>query len=373
MDEQKLHKILGQDVEMPHMINKKLEDTYARLERKRRPAKRRGLRPVRTVLIAAALVAALCFTATASYQIFRQQTAMDPVKAVAGILSGGQHPWTETTVYNEYGLIEGYWPNRETVPIDEGQAKALLGEYLPECGYQWQIGDYTFTVEGYVLDEHTGTARFYYSVEHPGGFPEGSINQNAGTLSYKSRINVLFSTKSDVHWKWISGKITFVDMERSTPEKLYLMEGAATPFHDWKAEDGLSVKFTISGETDRDDDVLSVDLDLPGVKSLPVVEVVHPETGELAAAISPIAVRVDARHIIEHLGPNKERVLGDVHYIALEYADGSNYVIQDTDLDNADYGMYDDEIYVVKVFNRLVDPSQVTAVIVDSYRYEVAQ
>lgn len=373
MDEQRLHEILGQQVEVPHMINKKLNDTYAQLEGKRRLAKRKGWKPVRTVLIAAALIAAMCVTVTAAYQIFRQETIMDPAKTVEGILSGGQHAWTETTVHNEYGLIEGYWPNRETVPVDEEQAKALLGDYLPECGYRWQIEDYTLTVEGYVLDEHTGTARFYYSVEHPGGFPEGSVTPNTGTLSYKSHINVLFSTKSDVEWKWISGKITFVDMERSTPEKLYLMEGAASAHHDWKAEDGLSVKFTITGETDRDDDILSAELDLPGVKSLPVVEIMHPETGELAAAISPIAVRADARHIIEYLGPEGERVLNSVRYIALEYADGTNYVIQDIGLDSADYGMYDDEIYVVKVFNRLVDPSQVTAVIVDGNRYEVGR
>lgn len=372
MDEQKLRDILEQDLEVPDMVNKRLENTYAQLEGKRRPAKRKGFRPVRTMLIAAALVAALCVTATAAYQIFRQDVTVDPAKTVQGILGGGQHSWEARTVYNEYGLVAGYYPNREAVPVDEEQAQALLGEYLPECGYQWQIGDYTFTVEGYVLDEHTGTARFYYSVEHPGGFPEDAVNWTAGTLSYKSHVDVLFTTKADVDWPWISGSMTFVDVERSTPEKLYLMQGAASAYQNWKAEDGLNVRFKITGETDRDDDVLSVDLELPGVKSLPVVEIVHPETGELAAAISPIAVRADARHIIEYLGPNGEKEgLGAVRYVALEYADGSKYVIEGGGMDNADYGMYDNDVYVVEVFNRLVDPSQVTAVIVDDQRYEV--
>lgn len=57
MDEQKLCDILGQNVEVPDMVNKKLENTYAQLESKERPAKRKGLRSVRMALIAAVLAA----------------------------------------------------------------------------------------------------------------------------------------------------------------------------------------------------------------------------------------------------------------------------------------------------------------------------
>ena len=369
MTEQRLHEILGQNVEAPAMVDKKLENTYAQLQGKRRTAKRKGLRPVRTVLIAAAAIALLCGTATAAYQIFRQDVAVNIPQTVQGFFGDSRQSWERTEIYDEVGHLN-YWPKREVVSVDPEQAQTLVGDCLPESGYQWQIEDYTFTVEGYLLDETTGTGKFYYSVEHPGGFPEGSVDET-GCLTYKSRISVVFSTKSDVDWPWISGKLRSVDMERSTAEKLYITEVGASGKLGWKAEDGLNVKFTVHGETDRDDDVLSVNLDLPGVKSVPVITAADPETGELAAAISPIAVRADARHIIEYLGPNRERVLGAVYYIALEYADGANYVILDTGLDNADYGMYDDEAYVVEVFNRLVDPHQVTAVLVDSQRYEV--
>lgn len=370
MDERKLHEILGQDLEVPDMVNKKLREAYALVEQKARPAKWRGFRPLRTVLIAAATAALLCGTATAAYQFFRQDVAINIPQAVQVFFGDSRQSWERTEIYDEVGHLN-YWPKREVVSVDPDQAQALVGDCLPESGYQWQIGDYTFTVEGYLLDETTGSGKFYYSVEHPGGFPEGTVDEATGCLTYKGRIGVVFSTKSDVHWPWISGKLRSVDMERSTAEKLYITEGGASGKLGWKAEDGLNVKFTIYGETDRDDDILSVTLDLPGVKSVPVITVSDPETGELAAAISPIAVRADARHIIEYLGPNGERTLDSVRYVALEYADGSRYVIEDTGLDNADYGMYDDEVYVVEVFNRLVDPSQVTAVIVDNQRYEV--
>ena len=357
MEEQRLYDVLGEKLEVPDVVNRKLEEAYAQLDGQRSPVKWKGLRPIRTVLIAAALIAALCVTATAAYQIFRLEIPADKGKTVEGILGNGQPSWEERYVYDG-SANPFYWPNRETVEVDRERAQRLLGDYLPECGYQWQIGDYTFTVEGYVLDEFTGAAKFYYSIEHPGGFPEGAVDWEFGTLSYKSRISVMFSSKSDVEGPWISGKIKYVDMARSTAEKLYLMEGAAGQ-GGWRAEDGLNVIFTVHGETDRDDDVLSVDLELPGVKSLPVVTVTDPETGKLTAAISPIAVKADAQDA--------------VHYVALEYADGTSYVIKDYDvgLDNADYGMYDNEFYLTEVFNRLVDPAQVTAVIVDSQRYEM--
>lgn len=70
MDEQRLHEILGQDVEVPDIVNKKLEETYAQLEGKR-PAK--GRRPsVKVLLIAAALVVggALCMAAGLPYQVY---------------------------------------------------------------------------------------------------------------------------------------------------------------------------------------------------------------------------------------------------------------------------------------------------------------
>ncbi len=40
MDERKLHEILGQDLEVPDMVNKKLQETYALVAQKKPPAQR---------------------------------------------------------------------------------------------------------------------------------------------------------------------------------------------------------------------------------------------------------------------------------------------------------------------------------------------
>lgn len=370
MDEQKLREILGQDLEVPDMVDKKMKAACALAEGRERPAKRKGPRVVRMVVIAAAAAALLCGTAAAAYDFYaRQNVAVDKPQAVQGIVGGGQPSWERTEVYNEYGKLEHYWPNRETVQVDPAQAQALLGDYLPGCGYQWQIEDYTFTVEGYVLDEHTGTAKFYYTVEHPGGFGEGAVDWEHGWLNnevYKP--SVLFETLSDVDWPWISGR-TYVDVERSTEEKVCVVESAASP-GGWKAEDGLRIRFIIQGDQHedglriyRDDPLVDTYLDLPGVKSLPSRSAVDPATGE-TVELSAIALKLNC---------------GDVDmmgYVALEYADGTRYVVQDSAsrLDNTDYGLIDGERpsrVVREVFNRLVDPAQVTAVIVDSQRYEM--
>lgn len=65
MDEQKLRDILGQDLEVPDIVNRRLENTYAQVKENQSPAKPRGSRPVRMVLIAAALAVG-CFLSLAA-------------------------------------------------------------------------------------------------------------------------------------------------------------------------------------------------------------------------------------------------------------------------------------------------------------------
>lgn len=376
MDEQRLQTILGQKLEVPDMINKKLEETYAQLEGRRRPAKRRGVRPVRTALIAAALVAALCVTATAAYNYYiRQSVPVDEGQTVQGIVGGGQPSWDEEQVYDEHGKLEHNWYNRQTVPADPNQAMALLGDYLPECGYQWQIEDFTLTVEGYALDEHTGTAKFYYTVEHPGGFPEDAVDWQHGYLNYTANIlYVTFESMSDTDWSFSFGGRTYVDVERSTPEKLCLVDSGAAIGAGWKAEDGVRIRFSIPGEEhqqdvggkhiiSRDDPRVEGALELPGVKSLPAISASDPAAGR-AVELSAIGLKLNCED------------MDMVGYVALDYADGARYVVYDRagNLDNADYvlgGGERPDMVVRYVFNRLVDPSQVAAVIVDGQRYEV--
>lgn len=375
MDEQRLQNILGQKLEVPDMINKRLEETYALVEDRRRPAGRRGVRPVRTALIAAAAAALLCGTAAAAYDYYmRQSVPADKSQAAQGIVGGGLPSWDEGQVYGEDGRLEHSWYNRQTVPADPDQALALLGDYLPESGYRWQIEDFTLTVEGYVLDEHTGTAKFYYTVEHPGGFPEGAVDWQHGYLNYTANnLYVTFEPMSEGDFLSFGGR-TYVDVERSTPEKLCLVDSGATPGTGWKAEDGVRIIFSIPGEErqedvggkhviSRDDPRAEGELELPGVKSLPARTAADAATGR--------TVELSAIGMTAYLG---ESEMG--HRIEIEYADGTRYLVEDgpSNIDNGDYGLLIGEApdrSIRKVFNRLVDPDQVAAVTVDGVRYEM--
>lgn len=327
--------------------------------------RKRPMKNWKRVVIGAAAAALLVTGATAAYQIFRQEIPLEPDKIVPGMLGSGQASWDQTYV-DEGAANPIYWPNREVVEVNPAQAQALLGDYLPECGYQWQIEDYTLTVGGYVLDEHTGAAKFYYTVEHPGGFGEGAVDWEHGWLNNEFfRVGVTFETQSDVSRPWFGGR-WYVDVEQSTEEKLCIVN-SATNDSGWKAEDGFIVNFTVYGKTARDDDVISVKLELPGLNSLPAVSITAPATGKAVAELSPIGLL---------LKPGGD--MDEVDYISLDYADGTRYVVRDdiNGLDNTDYGLISGERPdrdLRLVFNRLVDPSQVVSVTVGGHRYEVTQ
>ena len=102
-------------------------------------------------------------------------------------------------------------------------------------------------------------------------------------------------------------------------------------------------------------------LELPGTDSLPALSALDPATGEEKARLSAIGLCL-AAHVDQ------------VEAVALEYDDGSTYLVQDkaAGLQNTEYALGDGEgERLTLVFNRLVDPARVAAVAVDGVRYPV--
>ena len=229
-----------------------------------------------------------------------------------------------------------------------------------------------------MLDELTGTAKFIYTLEHPGGFGEGAVDWEHGLLARdKFKPSVSFETNSAVDAAWTGfGGRTYVDTARSTEEKLCIVSSVAN-FEPWKAADGITVTFRVQGDVHeeslpdggtnviRDDPALEAELELPGLKSLPAVTLTDPATGK-AVMLSAIGLKLDCEDIDQ------------VDFIAVEFADGTQYVVEDAakDLDNSDYGLgsgSQPEMTLRKVFDRLVDVDQVTAVTVDGVQYRLAE
>lgn len=360
MTEQELRERLAGPVEIPAEVEARLAEACARAGRsteRRRPRQGR-----RVLALAACLAAALCVGAAAGYTVVRGEIPPDLSAAVEALFGNRGRGSVEAAVeYDETGGMSLNLPNRERVPVDEAQAEALVGDYLPETGYVWQVGDYTLTVESYLLDEHTGTGRVYFTLERPGGV-EGlqTAPEDGEAWADGSGIALNFcALGEDGAWTPMSGRF-YADQGRSTPEKLCLTAALGSET-GWKAADGLHIQFRDlrrNRNSERDVSLVAV-LELPGVDSLPAVTIPNPSTGRPAACISAIGMLVDAS-CLEEGGP--------VRYVALEYADGSTYVVQDDNgsVDNTEYALYSmDGAQLRLCFNRLVEPELVVSAAVD--------
>lgn len=359
-------KSISEGLKLPQESRERIRCQLASYQKQREeiPMKKTTFKSRVPLLAAAAvLMMALAWTATAAVsQIFRQEAAVDTSQAMQGMFGKSRPSWTERGEYDAAGNWF-YNPNRETVAVDSAFAQDLLGDALPGTGYQWRIGDYTLTVEAYVVDENTSTAKFYYTLEHPGGFGEGAVDETLGLLNYNHyRVGVTFQSTAEEDP--YLGRRRYVDVRRSTAEKLCIVDCAASATGNWKAEDGFLITFQVWGEEEPNKEELSAVLELPGVESLPAVSAASPAGDRLE--LSAIGVKLPCAHIDE------------VDYLALEYKDGTQYVVLDdgAHLDNTDYGLGSGErphMVARYVFNRLVDPSQVTAVVVNSQRYETEE
>ena len=153
------------------------------------------------------------------------------------------------------------------VPLEE----ALVGDYLPKTGYVWQVGEYTLTVESYLLDEHTGAGRVYVSLECPGGVEGLAVSTEDGeTWADGTGVALNFCVLDEEGaWRAVSGRF-YADQSRSTEEKLCLTAALGAEA-GWKASDGLRIRFLdLRHNQGSEKDVsLVAELELPGVDACP--------------------------------------------------------------------------------------------------------
>ena len=371
MTEFELKQGLSQEIGLPRAVEERLAQACAQAtaEKARPVRRRRPLRAVRIGAAAAAAVAVLSVGAMAAS--FASHSAV-----FQGFFGNESHPSLQYGAdYDERGL---YLMNNERLPVDEEQAEALVGAYLPEESYTWQIGAYTLTVESYLLDENTGTAKVNYSLHRPGGLEGITVDRRTGCADFYGKGSILPSFRalcsdpeSPFYGEYLLlGEGGQVDLARSTEDTLYLTESLTlapdTGWADggWKAADGLRIE--VFGLRFAESDVMAdmdplATLDLPGLESLPAVTLADPETGEPAAVISAIAMKL----------PDSPRLDYDTD-ISVTLDDGSTYVVYDfkNHLGNND-SISRGEGTLRVIFNRLVDPARVASVTVDGVTYAV--
>ena len=111
-------------------------------------------------------------------------------------------------------------PSKEYVPVDPEKAENMIGQWVMDEPVVTKIGGHTLTVQSFACDKHA--AFMYFTLER-----EGGVTALAGNMDTNLTKGAYFTEDADFYFRVeASGEITgadniYVDMERSTGDKLY--------------------------------------------------------------------------------------------------------------------------------------------------------
>ena len=309
----------------------------------RRTAGRRGLRMTARIAVAAALVLALSVTAyaVANYTDFFA-TVFGGEDAGRQTYSMPVDQWDENGDQQTMELV------MENQPVDQDAAQALLGDTVTGA-LSVTAGDYTCTVENLTMAEN-GVGVLTYAIENPRGLPEITVfdetvknfsfvgdDLDTGVQGVTLGTLPLFSTPDGM-----TDDISF--LVSATPTRLEARAYIAL-FTDGACPDELYVDF-FQNDAER------YRLTVPLTALAEAVELPGPEGW--TASISPVGLMLAA--------PSVDDIAGG-KAITVYLADGSEYmVVGDASVNNCPVSCLNESGTARYVFNRLVDPAEVTSV-----------
>lgn len=274
------------------------------------------------------------------------------------------------------------YPQRDYEAVDPQKAETLIGDNVSYEPVVKQFGDTTLTILSSVTDGNAAVVAFTLE-------KEGGVNAlNYSQLNNEAK-GADFSDDADFYFgfKECSGNI-FVDLEKSTSDKLYCYNYMV--MDAWgEGINGLTLEteqypctrkelFEAEGEAyeQLSNEIITDSITIPLKQQVATIEYRNPDNG--CATVSPLSLKID---MSIGLGLTEEDA-GDpysVYYAAVNYKDGTNYVITDqareglhsceTEIDNSSYicGGLDNSLTFV--FNRLVDTAQIDSITVNETTY----
>ena len=362
-----------------------------------RPARRAVI-----ALIAAALAVALSITA---YAIGEHTGFFEQVFGDTGVESRDAYEVVADDTKPNSGMVTV--PAYERVSVDPDAAEELIGDQVQDVDQSFTMDGVTFTAESMVIDAN-GVGALTYTVSNPDGFPDMSG-------AYGETFPALMEMDEEIGY-YGEGGVPLVSAQRDGEEHLisphtYLDSAASTDTQIrltayfwiyWGVEPGDELRLTLRKFIYNYDEPLEIigdDGQLEGtepsideteehltftVEDLVPAVTFTAEDGH-TASVSPIGVVLDDWY---------DALPG----LSLDYADGTEYVVKGDDVANAQfgaivgpssYGIYGEETEVdtdgdgqvdtieygepdpalcegmyqtMDVFNRLVEPENVTAV-----------
>ena len=320
-------------------------------------------------LLAAVLIVLLMATTVFAYVGFTQyENPLQMLKAFYGneemeSIEGGEvlieDPWKPYTVVQ---------PTIERVPLDEELAQEVTPP-IAAVGQSVSWGDYTLTIQAHQHDKNLGAGTIYYTVENPNGVT-GYGTQFDGAL-----------------W-WPEGEIMYLE---GCAWENYIIPGETTDttisvacyYHGTERTekrrqmDYIEMCFYNTGST----------IQLPKYASEECTVALLSEHGEILISSIGMDVRIQDMEFLQYDtiidAEGDECPLlneADIHYVAVQFTDGSEYIV-DKDKDGevicncVDITIYQQDYTfgdaITYMFNRVIDPQKITAVVINETVYPV--
>ena len=320
-------------------------------------------------LLAAILITILMATTVFAYVGFtRYENPLQMLKTFYGNEEMESIEGGEVYIDDEYKPYTVVLPTIERIPLDEELAEEVTPP-IAAVGQSVSWGDYTLTIQAHQHDKNLGAGTIYYTVENPNGV-DGYATQYDGNL----------------HWP--NGEIMFI---RGASWENYIIESETTDtmvsiacyYHGtewlekWRKNDYFEMQFYNTNET----------IQLPKYASEENTIALISEQGEILISAIGMEVRIQDMEflqydtIIDAEGDECPLVNeADICYVAVQFTDGSEYVVyKDKDgvlIDNAtDTSIYQQDYtygnLVTYMFNRIIDPKEIAAVVINEAVYPV--
>ncbi len=262
------------------------------------------------------------------------------------------------------------FPRRNYTDDNLDRAEELIGGAVSYEPAVKEIGDAKLTVLAAVCDGDAAVVEF--TLEQEGGIDCFQYSQ----LTNESK-GAWFSEDSPFYFQIAEGSESiFVDLDKSTEEKLYCYDYIVTDFTDEEIK-GLTFEIYRFSDKGTDSEAEETDtLFIPIRKKTERREYVNQAGG--VVSLSPIAMKIDM-NAVTGIAEDEAGDPWHVYYVAVKYRDGTEYIVHehaiegvhqcDADIDNTSYACAHTGGEFVLVFNRLTDIAKVESVVVNETVY----
>lgn len=309
-------------------------------------------RPLRLILVAAAMV---CLIAAAALVSAAPELQLDPYETPEAMLEAAfginGYPGEEGNVYRpeDWAVNTQHIPSYQREDLDMALAEKLVAPCIYEVNESVTGNGYTVTVEAAVYDPVTDVGLLYYSIENAAGVT-GYELQNDGEVWWPEGGPVSLNYPSE----------TYIDTACTTDTKLCIVEYFVYGQKLQNAMRGETLCVTLQGaET-------AIEVPVSGRGGMKTAVF-----GNGAVRLSPIGVVLDGRMMDMLTG--RELLIGS---LVIRYADGSEYVVaapaaeaDGPETMNYAYGFTVEEGTLTFALNRIVDVEQVVSVVIDGIEF----